>query len=157
MIHATRSVVSSLRNCRKLLKSNGKLVLVETTKDWLFTGFMLGALPGYWLGADDGRPDSPFLSKKRWNEALQDAGFNGADIVLDDYSEPASCTTLIVARNMDKDAHVDSTSTSSSSSTVNDTSGSDDSGSTSGTEISSVMESTTVTLVRKIPRAEPRN
>jgi hypothetical protein len=150
--------VSSLQNCRKLLKLDGKLVLVETTKDWLFTGFMLGALPGYWLGADDGRPDSPFLSKDRWNEALQGAGFNGADIVLDDYSEPASCTTLIVARNTGRDTYVDSTSnSSSSSSTANKANDSDSSSSTSGTEISIVMESLTVTLVRKIPRSELRN
>jgi hypothetical protein len=146
-----------LRNCRKLLKPNGKLLLVETTKDWLFTGFMLGALPGYWLGAGDGRPDSPFLSKDRWNEALKDAGFNGADIVLDDYSEPASCTTLIVARNTGKDAYVDPTSNSSSISTVNEANDSGNSSSTSGTEISSAMESSTVTLVRKIPQSELRN
>ena len=118
---------------------------------------MLGALPGYWLGADDGRPDSPFLSKNRWNEALQDAGFNGADIVLDDYSEPASCTTLIVARNTGRDACVDSTSNSSSSSTVTEANESDGSGSTSGTETSSVMGPSTVTLVRKTPRSELRN
>ena len=118
---------------------------------------MLGALPGYWLGADDGRPDSPFLSKDKWNEALQDAGFNGADIVLDDYSEPASCTTLIVARNTGRDPCVDSTSNSSSSSTVNEASESDGSGSTSGTETSSVMGPSTVTLVRKTPRSELRN
>lgn len=80
-------------------------MIVETTKDWLFTGFMLGALPGYWLGANDERPSSPFLSKTRWSQALLDAGFAGNDIVLDDYEEPANCTTLIVARNSGKESH----------------------------------------------------
>jgi hypothetical protein len=50
-----------------------------------------------------------------------------------------------------------STSNSNSSSTVNEANDSDSSGSTSGTEISSVMESSTVTLVRNIPRSELRN
>ena len=62
---------------------------------------MLGALPGYWLGADDGRPSSPFLSKALWHQRLLDAGLSGADIVLDDYPEPADCTTLMVSRNTD--------------------------------------------------------
>ena len=61
---------------------------------------MLGALPGYWLGAEDGRPSSPFLSKALWHQRLLDAGLSGADIVLDDYPEPADCTTLIVSRNI---------------------------------------------------------
>jgi hypothetical protein len=82
-------------------------VIVETTKDWRFTGFMLGALPGYWLGADDGRPCSPFLSKAMWNQVLLEAGFAGADIMLDDYNEPVSCTTLIVARNTGRVVHAD--------------------------------------------------
>jgi len=99
VVHATRNIASSLHNCRKLLKPNGKLFLIETTKDWEFTKFMLGALPGYWLGASDGRPSSPFMSKQVWQERLLDAGFSGADLVLDDYPEPASCTTLIVSRN----------------------------------------------------------
>ncbi|CAG7918788.1 unnamed protein product [Penicillium olsonii] len=101
VIHATRNVASSLRNCRKLLKPNGKLIIIETTKQRQVTGFMLGALPGYWLGADDGRPSSPFLSKALWHQRLLDAGLSGADIVLDDYPEPADCTTLMVSRNTD--------------------------------------------------------
>lgn len=107
MIHATRSVATSLRNCKRLLKPDGRLIIVETTNDWLFTGFMLGALPGYWLGAKDGRPDSPFLSKHGWNKMLREAGFNGADFLLDDFNEAARCTSLIVAQNTEKDICAD--------------------------------------------------
>lgn len=60
---------------------------------------MLGTLPGYWLGADNGRTNSPFLPKALWHQRLLEASFSGADIVLDDYPEPASCTTLIVSCN----------------------------------------------------------
>ena len=66
---------------------------------------MLGTLPGYWLGADDGRPSSPFLSKTLWHQRLLDAGLSGADIVLDDYPEPADCTTLIMSRNSSEAAN----------------------------------------------------
>lgn len=33
---------------------------------------------------------------------LQKAGFSGADILLDDFNEPARCTSLIVAQNTGK-------------------------------------------------------
>ncbi|GAB1196570.1 hypothetical protein APSETT444_005842 [Aspergillus pseudonomiae] len=105
VIHATRNVASSLRNCKRLLKPDGKLLIIETTKQRQVTGFMLGTLPGYWLGADDGRPSSPFLSKALWHQRLLDAGLSGADIVLDDYPEPADCTTLIMSRNSSEAAN----------------------------------------------------
>lgn len=98
---------------------------------------MLGALPGYWLGANDGRPESPFLSKDRWNQALLDAGFDGIDFVLDDYEEPASCTTVIVARNTGRGTradHKDANSLSRSSGVK-------------GLEKANGVESSTVTLV----------
>lgn len=99
VIHATRNVTESLRNCKKLLRPEGRLIIVETTVDRLVTGFMLGTLPGYWLGAEDGRPNSPFLSTEAWSERLRDAGLSGTDILLHDYPEPNNCTTLMVSRN----------------------------------------------------------
>lgn len=99
--------MSCLRNFKTLLKRDGKLVITETTKDRLFTGFMLGALPDYWLSADDERPSRPFVSKAKWKQVLLDAGLAGVDIMLDNYDEPVSCTTLIVARSTSKDIHTD--------------------------------------------------
>ena len=99
VIHATSNVVKSLENCRKLLKPKGKLIIQETTKDILMGGYMLGTLPGYWLGAQDGRQSSPFITKQGWNTRLLKAGFSGNDIALNDYPEPDDCTSVIISSN----------------------------------------------------------
>ncbi|KAF2837925.1 hypothetical protein M501DRAFT_977330 [Patellaria atrata CBS 101060] len=98
VIHATRNITKTLENCNKLLKPGGRLLIIETTKNRLVTGYLLGTLPGYWLGADDGRPESPFISKAAWDARLIEAGFTGTDIVLNDYPEPNDCTTLMISR-----------------------------------------------------------
>lgn len=49
VLHATKRIVGTLRNVRKLLKPGGKLVMVETTRDELDVFFTFGLLPGWWL------------------------------------------------------------------------------------------------------------
>ena len=49
-LHATRSMENTMTNVRKLLKPNGKLMLVETTHDALDVFVIFGVLPGWWLG-----------------------------------------------------------------------------------------------------------
>ena len=99
VIHATSSIVRSLENARKLLKPKGKLIILETTKHLLVGGYMLGTLPGYWLGAQDGRPSSPFISVEEWDIRLRKAGFSGNDVALNDYPEPNNCTSVIISSN----------------------------------------------------------
>ena len=99
VIHATSSIVRSLENSRKLLKPKGKLIILETVKHLLVGGYMLGTLPGYWLGTQDGRPSSPFISAEEWDTRLRKAGFSGNDVALNDYPEPDNCTSVIVSSN----------------------------------------------------------
>jgi hypothetical protein len=109
---------------------------------------MLGTLPGYWLGADDGRPSSPFLSKALWHQRLLDAGLSGADVVLDDYPEPADCTTLMVSRNIgDAVEHTGMDSTNG----VNGINGFHDTSGQNGLSGTSGVKSPVVTLVCDIP------
>ncbi|KAI9727214.1 MAG: Type I Iterative PKS [Cirrosporium novae-zelandiae] len=97
VIHATENITASLQHCKALLKEGGKMILVETTRDLLTLGFMLGPLPGYWLGEKDGRNSTPFISQSAWNDRFIQAGFSGNDIVLDDYDGSASSTSVIVS------------------------------------------------------------
>ncbi|UJO24026.1 Prosolanapyrone synthase [Fulvia fulva] len=99
VIHATKSIVQTLKNCRKLLAPGGRLILVETTEIRLVTGLLVGQLPGYWLGVDDCRPDGPFISADEWHTRLVNACLSGADHVLHDYSKPYDSTAVIVSRN----------------------------------------------------------
>ncbi len=49
VLHATKSMENTMTNVRKLLKPNGKLILVETTQDALDVFVIFGVLPGWWL------------------------------------------------------------------------------------------------------------
>ena len=64
-----------------------------TNNDPIRGGFIFGALPGWWLGADDGRVLSPCISSAQWNDILQRTGFSGADAItleLDRFPYPGS-------------------------------------------------------------------
>ena len=50
VVHATNSIGKSLTNLRSLLKSQGKLALIEVTQPQLFLSLIFGVLPGWWLG-----------------------------------------------------------------------------------------------------------
>ncbi|KAF5555326.1 polyketide synthase [Fusarium napiforme] len=80
VLHATRSIQETLTHCKRLLKPGGRLVLSEVTIKRIFSGFIMGPLPGWWLGEDDGRSGGPLLDVGEWSAALTKAGFSGVDI-----------------------------------------------------------------------------
>lgn len=45
----------------------------------------------------DGRIDSPLMTKPQWQQALQENGFSGIDILLDDHEDPVSMASVIIA------------------------------------------------------------
>ncbi|MCJ1431695.1 hypothetical protein MMC27_001050 [Xylographa pallens] len=96
-LHATASISKTLANCAKLLKPGGKLVLVENTQITIPSSLILGTLTGYWHGISDGRVDGPFMRLGSWNSALLNAGFSGAELVLEDYPQPHNTTTTLVS------------------------------------------------------------
>ena len=97
VLHTTRSILKSVQHARKLLKPGGKLVMLELTRVWLGAGIVLGTLPGYWNGHNDGRLDSPFINSSDWQQLLTASGFSGIDISLDDHEQPYTLTSVIVA------------------------------------------------------------
>jgi ubiquinone/menaquinone biosynthesis C-methylase UbiE/malonyl CoA-acyl carrier protein transacylase len=80
VLHATPNLQKTLKNCHKLLKPNGKLVLGEITERCLYAGFIMGSLPGWWLGENDGRTGGPLLDVAGWDVSLKKAGFSGVDL-----------------------------------------------------------------------------
>ncbi|KAI1389028.1 polyketide synthase [Hypoxylon trugodes] len=102
-LHATSCIIKTLENCRKLLKPNGRLVLVENIRTVTGYGLVLGTLPGYWSGISDGRIESPFLSLEGWDMSLKAAGFSGTDIVLNDHPAPYATTCTIMSTSVPVD------------------------------------------------------
>jgi NADPH:quinone reductase-like Zn-dependent oxidoreductase/SAM-dependent methyltransferase len=87
VLHATPDIEKTLRHCRTLLKSGGKLILHENMNpDSIRMGFIFGLLPGWWLSQEKSRQWSPLMSKSEWHGFLMRTGFSGADLLLNDVS-----------------------------------------------------------------------
>ncbi|CAG8935901.1 unnamed protein product [Penicillium salamii] len=100
VLHATKSVVSTMKNVRGLLKPGGKLLLMENTKDQMDMQFVFGLLPGWWLSeypcplqgrilliksvGSDEQKLSPILSSGDWDGVLLSTGFSGCDLDIHD-------------------------------------------------------------------------
>nr|URT29632.1 AmpB [Beauveria felina] len=97
VLHATSDMHKTLTNCRKLLRPGGRLVLVETNQNFIVPGVVVGTFTGYWAGIPDGRVDAPFQGLDAWDSSLQDAGFSGLDLVLDDFPEPHNTTSVMLS------------------------------------------------------------
>lgn len=80
VLHATKSLETTLTNARKLLKPGGYLVILEITDvDPLRPTFFFGTLPGWWVGEADGRPHHPLVTQEAWDAVLRKSGFSGLD------------------------------------------------------------------------------
>ena len=81
VLHATPSLKETLSNVRKLLAPRGRLLLQELNPTTRWINYVMGVLPGWWLGAGDGRPIEPYVSPQRWDLELKNAGFDGVEAV----------------------------------------------------------------------------
>ncbi|UZP36441.1 hypothetical protein NXS19_004257 [Fusarium pseudograminearum] len=80
VLHATKSLTETLQNTRRLLKPGGFLVLMEILgNDVMRIGLVMGGLPGWWVGKDDGRRWGPTITLEEWDTLLKGTGFAGVD------------------------------------------------------------------------------
>ncbi|KAG5990123.1 putative secondary metabolism biosynthetic enzyme, partial [Claviceps spartinae] len=83
VLHATKNMTTTMNNLRKLLKANGKLLLLEGNHHpVLAMPFVL--LPGWWYAEDDYRDsnEGPMMSTQVWNRLVLDTGFSGIDACI---------------------------------------------------------------------------
>lgn len=79
-LYATKNLEATLSNVRRLIKPGGYLLLLELTDPSVMRfGLVLGGLPGWWLGHQEGRTLSPCVSAERWGELMAKSGFSGLD------------------------------------------------------------------------------
>ena len=84
VLHATPNLRETLSNVHKLLHPHGRLFLQELDPSTKWINYVMGVLPGWWLGEKDGRPLEPYVSSDRWDKDLTDAGFDGIDSIAYD-------------------------------------------------------------------------
>ncbi|KAI3316791.1 reducing type I polyketide synthase [Xylariaceae sp. AK1471] len=88
VLHATKNMTNTMENVRKLLKDDGKLVLVETTRDTPEMQLIFGSVPGWWLSEEPDRKLSPNMSLDTWDKHLRQTGFTGLDLNVWDCEVP---------------------------------------------------------------------
>ncbi|RCJ16570.1 hypothetical protein A6S26_33175 [Nostoc sp. ATCC 43529] len=83
VLHATQNIRLTLSNLKRLLKTNGLLVINELTQVWDFATLTFGLTSGWWLSEDKEirQPNSPLLKPQRWQQVLEDIGFQAVKIV----------------------------------------------------------------------------
>lgn len=98
VLHATAQLTKTLQHARSLLKPGGFLLLIEITGiEIIRTTFCVGGLPGWWLGADEGRDLHPGMSTEQWDTKLQETGFSGVDLVFHDIPDAKQHTMSFIA------------------------------------------------------------
>lgn len=80
VLHATKSLETTLRNVRVLLKPGGYLILFEIIgNNVMRIPMVMGGLPGWWIGHEDGRKYAPTIELEEWDTILRRTGFSGVD------------------------------------------------------------------------------
>ncbi|KAJ6127372.1 hypothetical protein N7523_002984 [Penicillium sp. IBT 18751x] len=88
---------TTLQNARKLLKSDGKLVLYdEATPDGRST-FVFGLLEQWWQDSESGCQSGRSVDESQWDELLRHTGYSGVDITLPDSSNESSECCLMIS------------------------------------------------------------
>lgn len=101
-LHATKSLATTLVNVRRLLKPGGYLILLEfTDPNAMRVSLILGGLPGWWLGNQEGRILSPCVSVQTWGDLMSKAGFSGVDTFKPHHPEMPVPFSVVVTQAVD--------------------------------------------------------
>ncbi|EEU43643.1 uncharacterized protein NECHADRAFT_70660 [Fusarium vanettenii 77-13-4] len=106
VLHATKSLSTTMRNVRRLLKPGGQLLLLEVTSDIVRVRLMMSGLSGWWLGGDDGRRYAPTITVPEWDSLLRSTGFSGVDHTVNDFHDASKYMTSVMLSQAVDDNHV---------------------------------------------------
>ncbi|KFA77973.1 hypothetical protein S40288_07716 [Stachybotrys chartarum IBT 40288] len=99
VVHGTANLGQTLQNLRQLLSPDGRLLLQQPRAGLKWLKYLLGSLPGWWVGAEDNRSEEPYVSVDRWDDELLAAGFRGLNgAVVPDSANLFHLNTVMIAR-----------------------------------------------------------
>lgn len=99
VLHATPVLEETLRNCRRLLKPGGYLVMMEFIDESVTRlGVVMGGLAGWWIGRDTGRRYGPNVPLQQWHKLLLRSGFGGVDTHTPIYDPVVMPSSIITAQ-----------------------------------------------------------
>ncbi|EFQ96902.1 fatty acid synthase S-acetyltransferase [Nannizzia gypsea CBS 118893] len=101
VLHATPVLAATLKNVRSLLVPGGRLLLEELCPAMPFFDFVMGVLPGWWLGEDDGRTAAPYVTPERWDRVLRESGFTGVEAAIYDSEYPYQFGADMISRRIE--------------------------------------------------------
>lgn len=102
--YACPQVDVTLKHLRMLLKSGGRLVLMELTAISAAHNAVFGTLNGLSVSENE-RRDGPFMSVPEWDVCLKRHGFSGTDLAVPAHKgRLGDLSTVIVARALPVDA-----------------------------------------------------
>ncbi|KAI0901837.1 putative polyketide synthase [Annulohypoxylon nitens] len=102
VLHATTNMNQTMSNVRKLLKTGGKLLLLEITHVLNRVFLPFGNLPGWWMSEESFRQWGPTMSEDTWISVLKNSGFGQLKSSTPDHQNPRDQTgRLMVAEAVD--------------------------------------------------------
>jgi len=100
VIHATRNLKTTFGNVKRLLASEGVLLMLEVTNSPVYLDLIFGMTEGWWLFEDtDIRTEHATMGPDRWKSVLEREGFHDVALYSDIEKNDASCQSVILARN----------------------------------------------------------
>ena len=100
VIHATRNLKTTFTHVKRLLASEGILLMLEVTNSPVYLDFIFGMTEGWWLFEDtELRPEHATMGPDRWKSVLEREGFSDVALYSDFEKNDSSCQTVILARN----------------------------------------------------------
>ncbi|MBF6328236.1 type I polyketide synthase [Nocardia transvalensis] len=99
VLHATASLRDTLDNVKRLMTSQGLLLIVEGAVSPHWVDLTFGMTEGWWKFADhDLRPSYPLLSDAAWREFLPTAGFEHVQVFSERATSEQSGNSVVLAR-----------------------------------------------------------
>ncbi|KAG4443875.1 hypothetical protein IFR05_000641 [Cadophora sp. M221] len=98
VLHSTPKMSKSLNLIRQLLAPSGRLLLQSLRPGLSWSRYVLGTLPDWEIGGDDGRAGEPYVDVESWKGMLKTADLEIDGVPVFDSDEPSHTSHVIVAR-----------------------------------------------------------